>query len=72
MSSKKSKDKFDQIIIETTQLKIDIKTTGDLTTKEYDLIPFHPNMSEVKDVTKNKNYILNDNIKYFYHFFFNK
>ena len=53
MSSKKSKDKFDQIIIETTQLKIDIKTTGDLTTKEYDLLPFHPNMADLRDLSNN-------------------
>lgn len=57
MSSKKSKDKFDQIIIETTQLKIDIKTTGDLTTKEYDLLPFHPNMSDLRDLSNNS-YVL--------------
>ena len=57
MSSKKSKDKFDQIIIETTQLKIDIKTTGDLTTKEYDLLPFHPNMADLRDLSNNS-YIL--------------
>ena len=53
MSSKKTKDKFDQIIIETTQLKIDIKTIGDLTTKEYDLLPFHPNMADLRDLSNN-------------------
>jgi hypothetical protein len=53
MSSKTSKDKFDQIIIETTQLKINIKTTGDLTTKEYDLLPFHPNMADLRDLSNN-------------------
>ena len=57
MSSKKSKDKFDQIIIETTQLKVNVKTTGDLITKEYDLIPFHPNMSDLRDLSNNS-YIL--------------
>ena len=57
MSSKKSKDKFDQIIIETTQIKVNVKTTGDLITKEYDLIPFHPNMSDLRDLSNNS-YIL--------------
>jgi hypothetical protein len=57
MSSKTSKEKFDQIIIETTQLKINIKSTGDLITKEYDLIPFHPNMAELRDLSNNS-YIL--------------
>jgi len=54
----KNDNKRDIPIINTTTLKINVKTIGDLTTKEYDLIPFHPNMSEVKDITKNKNYIL--------------
>jgi hypothetical protein len=44
--------------INTTTLVIKVKTTGDLTTKEYDLIPFHPNMADVINVNKNKNYIL--------------
>jgi hypothetical protein len=44
------------IPIETTILKIDIKTTGDLITKDYDLIPFHPNMAELRDLSNN-NYI---------------
>jgi hypothetical protein len=57
MSSKKPKDKFDQIIIETTQIKVNVKTTGDLITKEYDLIPFHPNMSDLRDLSNNS-YIL--------------
>jgi hypothetical protein len=57
MSSKKSKDKFDQIIIETTQLKVNVKTTGDLITKEYDLLPFHPNMADLRDLSNNS-YIL--------------
>ena len=54
----KNDNKRDIPIINTTTLKINVKTTGDLTTKEYDLIPFHPNMSDVKDIPKNKNYIL--------------
>ena len=49
----KDKDKYDEVIIETTQLKIDIKTTGDLITKEYDLLPFHPNMAELRDLSNN-------------------
>lgn len=53
----KDKDKYDEVIIETTQLKIDIKTTGDLITKEYDLLPFHPNMAELRDLSNN-HYIL--------------
>lgn len=57
MSSKKSKDKPDIITIETTQLKINIKSTGDLTTKEFDLIPFHPNMADLRDLSNNS-YIL--------------
>ena len=57
MSSKKPKDKFDQIIIETTQLKVNVKTTGDLITKEYDLLPFHPNMADLRDLSNNS-YIL--------------
>ena len=48
------KDIFEQpISVETTILKIDIKTTGDLITKQYDLIPFHPNMSDLKDLSNN-------------------
>ena len=54
----KRDNKHDIPIINTTTLKINVKTNGDLTTKEYDLIPFHPNMADVIDVTKNKNYIL--------------
>ena len=50
-------DKNDPIKIETTTLKLNIKSTGDLITKEYDLIPFHPNMAEMKDLSNN-NYIL--------------
>ena len=59
MTSKKEKDKdkYDEVIIETTQLKIDIKTTGDLITKEYDLLPFHPNMADLRDLSNN-HYIL--------------
>ena len=57
MSSRSSVDKVEPIKLETTILKIDIKTNGDLTTKEFDLIPFHPNMSDVKDLSNN-NYIL--------------
>jgi hypothetical protein len=54
MSSKNKKDIFEQpISVETTILKIDIKTTGDLITKQYDLIPFHPNMSDLKDLSNN-------------------
>jgi hypothetical protein len=57
MSSKSSGDKVEPIKLETTILKIDIKTNGDLITKEFDLIPFHPNMSDIKDLSNN-NYIL--------------
>lgn len=57
MSSKSSIDKYEPIKLDTTILKIDIKSTGDLITKEYDLIPFHPNMSDMKDLSNN-NYIL--------------
>ena len=52
MSSKSSIDKYEPIKLDTTILKIDIKSTGDLITKEYDLIPFHPNMSDMKDLSK--------------------
>jgi hypothetical protein len=57
MSSKHTKDTFEPLKIETTLLKIEIKTIGDVTTKEYDLIPFHPNMADMKDLSNN-NYIL--------------
>ena len=57
MAPKDSGDKFEPIKLDTTILKINIKTTGDLLTKEYDLIPFHPNMSDMKDLSNN-NYIL--------------
>ena len=54
MSSKNKKDIFEQpISVETTILKFNIKTTGDLITKQYDLIPFHPNMSDLKDLSNN-------------------
>ena len=57
MSSKSSIDKYEPLKVDTTTLKIEIKTNGDLVTKEYDLIPFHPNMSDMKDLSNN-NYIL--------------
>ena len=57
MSSKSSGDKVEPIKLDTTILKIDIKSNGDLLTKEFDLIPFHPNMSDMKDLSNN-NYIL--------------
>jgi len=58
MSSKNTKDKYEvPIAIETTILKINVKTTGDLITKEYDLIPFHPNMADLRDLSNNS-YIL--------------
>ena len=57
MSSKSSSDKYEPIKLETTILKIDIKSNGDLITKEFDLLPFHPNMSDMKDLSNN-NYIL--------------
>jgi hypothetical protein len=57
MSSKTSKDKYDTISIDTTILKINVKSTGDLITKEYDLIPFHPNMADLRDLSNNS-YIL--------------
>ena len=50
--------KHDIPIINTTTLKINIKTIGDFNTKDYDLIPFHPNMADVSSVSKNNNYIL--------------
>ena len=54
MSSINKKDKFEQpISIETTTLQINIKSTGDLITKDYDLIPFHPNMADLKDLSNN-------------------
>lgn len=57
MSQKKPTTKFDEPIkLETTILKINVKTSGDLTTKEYDLIPFHSNMADIKDLSNN-NYI---------------
>ena len=58
MSDKKdSSGKFEPLKIETTTLKIEVKSLGDLTTKEYDLIPFHPNMADMKDLSNN-HYIL--------------
>ena len=57
MSSKKSTQTFEPLKLDTTLLKIDISTEGDLKTKPYDLIPFHPNMSAMKDLSNN-NYIL--------------
>jgi hypothetical protein len=58
MSSKNAKDKAETVIsIDTTILKINVKTTGDLITKEYDLIPFHPNMADLRDLSNNS-YIL--------------
>jgi hypothetical protein len=57
MSKSSSVDKYEPIKLETTILKIDIKTNGDLITKDYDLIPFHPNMSDMKDLSNN-NYVL--------------
>ena len=57
MSQKKSTTKFEEPLkLETTILKIDVKTIGDLKTKDYDLIPFHPNMADIKDLSNN-NYI---------------
>jgi hypothetical protein len=56
-SSKSSKDTFEPLKVETTLLKIELKTFGDIVTKEYDLIPFHPNMADMKDLSNN-NYIL--------------
>jgi len=57
MAAKKSKLQPETIAIETTQLKINVKTTGDLITKDYDLIPFHPNMADLRDLSNNS-YIL--------------
>jgi len=57
MSSKKRKEAPQSITIETTILKINVKTTGDLITKDYDLIPFHPNMADLRDLSNNS-YIL--------------
>ena len=62
MSQKKSTTKFEEPLkLETTILKIDVKTIGDLKTKDYDLIPFHPNMADIKDLSNN-NYIFFKNI----------
>jgi len=56
-SSKDKLSKFDEPVkLDTTVLKINVKTNGDVTTKDYDLIPFHPNMSDIKDLSNN-NYI---------------
>jgi hypothetical protein len=44
-------------LIDTTTLKIKIKATGDLETKDYDLIPFHPHMADLADLSNNT-YIL--------------
>ena len=53
-SNKSNKsDKSEPINIKTTTLKINIKTNGDFETKEYDLIPFHPNMADLKDLSNN-------------------
>jgi hypothetical protein len=54
-SDKTDSDKSisEPINIKTTTLKINIKTIGDLETKEYDLIPFHPNMSDLIDLSNN-------------------
>ena len=59
MAGKNTKDskESDPISIDTTILKINIKTTGDLKTKDYDLIPFHPNMADLRDLSNNS-YIL--------------
>ena len=59
MAAKNTKDskESEPISIDTTILKINIKTTGDLKTKDYDLIPFHPNMSDLRDLSNNS-YIL--------------
>ena len=51
--NKKGDEKYDPVIIKTTTLKINIKTNGDLETKEYDLIPFHPNMADLRDLSNN-------------------
>jgi hypothetical protein len=61
MSSKREgrgqKREPDIITIDTTVLKINVKSTGDLITKDYDLIPFHPNMADLRDLSNNS-YIL--------------
>jgi hypothetical protein len=59
MSAKISKEdnESEPISIDTTILKIKVKTTGDLKTKDYDLIPFHPNMADLRDLSNNS-YIL--------------
>jgi hypothetical protein len=59
MAAKNTKDskESEPISIDTTILKINIKTTGDLKTKDYDLLPFHPNMSDLRDLSNNS-YIL--------------
>lgn len=49
--------KNEPLKIESTTFKINIRSTGDLKTKEYDLIPFHPNMADMSDLSNN-NYIL--------------
>ena len=55
----KNSDKYEPLIIDATTLKITIKSTGDLETKEFDLIPFHPNMADLKDLCNN-NYITSE------------
>ena len=59
MAAKNTKEdkESEPISINTTIIKISVKTTGDLKTKEYDLIPFHPNMSDLQDLSNNS-YIL--------------
>ena len=57
MSYKKSTSKYEEPIkLDTTILKINVLTKGDLITKDYDPIPFHPNMADIKDLSNN-NYI---------------
>jgi len=51
--NKNDDEKYQPINIKTTTLKINIKTNGDFETKEYDLIPFHPNMSDLRDLSNN-------------------
>ena len=57
MSYKKTTTKYEEPIkLDTTILKINVLTKGDLITKDYDPIPFHPNMADIKDLSNN-NYI---------------
>jgi hypothetical protein len=52
----------DSTTINYTTLKIELEATGDVTTK-IDLIPFHPNMADLKDLSNNNYILFNDHVK---------